>query len=647
MTQMTRISLAPPNPQAATVAALLCVDPLGTAGVVLRHCSQEQRDAWLQLVTELMPPAATMRVMPLSVQEDRLLGGLDLSATLVAGRPVVQTGLLAEVDGGMLVLNSADRLSQRMAAHLAAALDAREVVVERAGAVSRRPARFGLIAFDGGVNEEEHPPEKLMDRLAFRLDFAQMVEEVGEVGKGEDVDDAVDSPARAADRDDVAAARLLLADVEVGEEMRHAVCEAASALGVDSIRASVLAMRVARANAALQGRLEVLSEDAALAVRLVLLPRATMLPAHFDASESVAEESAADESEPPEQDDANAASPENDQENPPSPNEAETEAQDDADSDADTNADTATSEIVLEAALAALPRGLLDSLKIRQAAPSTMQSAGRAGAASRSTQRGRPDGVRAGLPRDGMRLNLIETLRAAAPWQPMRRKRVSGDAYPASATGIHLRREDFRVTRYKQRTETTTLFVVDASGSAALQRLAEAKGAVELLLADCYVRRDSVSLVGFRGRSAEVLLPVTRSLVRAKRSLAGLAGGGGTPLAAAIDMTLSLAQTARRQGRTPVAVLLTDGRANVARDGIGGRPKAIADAMDAARQMRAAGITALVLDTSPQPQPSALQLATEMGAVYLPLPYADAVALSGAVRAATEGQRAVRRGAAA
>jgi magnesium chelatase subunit D len=66
--------------------------------------------------------------------------------------------------------------------------------------------------------------------------------------------------------------------------------------------------------------------------------------------------------------------------------------------------------------------------------------------------------------------------------------------------------------------------------------------------------------------------------------------------------------------------------------------------LDAARQMRAAGITALVLDTSPQPQPSALQLATEMGAVYLPLPYADAAALSGAVRAATKGQRTVRGG---
>ena len=104
---------------------------------------------------------------------------------------------------------------------------------------------------------------------------------------------------------------------------------------------------------------------------------------------------------------------------------------------------------------------------------------------------------------------------------------------------------------------------MDASGSSALHRLAEAKGAIELLLASCYVRRDRVALVAFRGQSAELLLPPTRSLVRAKRSLASLPGGGGTPLAAGIDVSLLLADAVQRRGGTPTIVLLTDGRANV------------------------------------------------------------------------------------
>jgi magnesium chelatase subunit D len=241
-------------------------------------------------------------------------------------------------------------------------------------------------------------------------------------------------------------------------------------------------------------------------------------------------------------------------------------------------------------------------------------------------------GARRGEPRGGARLNLLETLRAAAPWQGLRARQATG---AAQARRIHVRREDFHVTRFKQNTSTTAIFVVDASGSSALHRLAEAKGAVELLLADCYVRRDRVAVIAFRGPHAELLLPPTRSLARAKRSLAGLPGGGGTPLAAALDAARNLAESVRRAGDTPVVVMLTDGRANIARDGTPGRERATQDALAAAATLRACGASSLLLDTSPQPQPGAQALAQCMGATYLPLPHADANAMSHAVRLAT------------
>jgi magnesium chelatase subunit D len=173
-----------------------------------------------------------------------------------------------------------------------------------------------------------------------------------------------------------------------------------------------------------------------------------------------------------------------------------------------------------------------------------------------------------------------------------------------------------------------------------LHRLAEAKGAVELLLADCYVRRDRVALIAFRGvpggaPGAELLLPPTRSLVRAKRCLAALPGGGGTPLAAGLDAARQLAEDVARRGGTPLVVLLTDGRANIARDGSPGRPQATEDALASARLWVAGGLSALWLDTSPQPQESAQRIALAMGARYLPLPHADASRLSQAVRAAS------------
>jgi magnesium chelatase subunit D len=260
------------------------------------------------------------------------------------------------------------------------------------------------------------------------------------------------------------------------------------------------------------------------------------------------------------------------------------------------------------------------------------RSQGKAGALRKSNKRGRPAGVSRGELRGGAKLNVIETLRAAAPWQPLRRREAAASG-ETSRPRILIRKDDFRVSRFKRRTETTTIFVVDASGSAALHRLAEAKGAVELLLADCYIRRDQVALIAFRGSAAELLLPPTRSLARAKRSLAGLPGGGGTPLAAGLDAAFALSDAIRRKGQTPTVIVLTDGRANIARDGGQGRPRAEEDAISAARQLRAAGIAAVLVDTSPRPGISGENVAREMGARYLPLPHADAATLSKAVLA--------------
>jgi magnesium chelatase subunit D len=124
--------------------------------------------------------------------------------------------------------------------------------------------------------------------------------------------------------------------------------------------------------------------------------------------------------------------------------------------------------------------------------------------------------------------------------------------------------------------------------------------------------------------------------VRAKRSLAGLPGGGGTPLAAALDATAALARLAQRRGDTPTVVLLTDGRANVARDGAPGREAAHGEALKAARALGCAGILALFIDTSPRPSDLAKALAAAMRAQYVALPFANAQALAAMVKAAAK-----------
>jgi magnesium chelatase subunit D len=151
-------------------------------------------------------------------------------------------------------------------------------------------------------------------------------------------------------------------------------------------------------------------------------------------------------------------------------------------------------------------------------------------------------------------------------------------------------------------------------------RLAEAKGAVEQLLARAYSRRDHVALLTFRGQAAELLLPPTRSLVMTKARLRGVPGGGATPLAGGLRLALDTALRARARGMTPTIALLTDGRGNVALDGSADRAQSDIETTQMARAIRATGCTALVIDTAQRPQPRLAELARNMGARYLALP---------------------------
>ena len=575
---------------AVWAAALFAVDPHGLGGIVLRAQAGPVRDRWATLQRALLPAATPWRRVPAHIADDRLLGGLDLAATLHSARPVAQRGLLAECDGGVLLVPMAERLDAATAARLAATLDTGEVGFQRHGVGRRWPARLGVIAFDEGVADDPAVPAALADRLALACDIGAVPLRALDEG-------AFDAAA-------VLGARERLAAVTLPEPIARALCGTALGLGVASLRASLLACRTARVAAALRGRGVVVEDDARLATRLVLAPRATRLPP----DESTPPDAPEDEAPPPPQD--NAA---------PPPEQA------DEDRAASDSPAQALEDRLIAAAQAALPAGLLAVLRNAE----TARSAGRIGALSAAPRSGRPIGTRTGSPRGGARLNLIETLRAAAPWQRQR----AAQAMPGSAACVHVRADDLRIARLQQHAATATLFVIDASGSSALHRLAEAKGAVNLLLAECYVRRDQVGVIAFRGRGAEVLLPPTRSLVRAKRCLAALPGGGGTPLAAGLQAVLLMAAQVRRAGASPLVVLLTDGRANIALDGAPGREAAGSDALQVARQLRAARLATLLVDTSPQPSPAAQRLADALAAPYRALPHAGAAELSAAVRA--------------
>ena len=434
-----------------------------------------------------------------------------------------------------------------------------------------------LVAFDEGAVPEEILPSALADRLGLFLDL-------GDLPWSETETVVLNC-------DQVAHACMILPLVQLQANALQSLTSVAFAMGIASLRAPLLAVAVARALAAWRG--EVVVSDATLrhAAELTFAHRGD-LP-----------QSAEDDHEPA----------------PPPPDPAEGE-----DNQPQTEADRLPDEILLEAVRAALPAGLLEQLAAGKASRSAKGSG--TGAVRKGNHRGRPLPSLPGTPGSGKRIDLVATLRAAAPWQPLRRR--------SEGPRLEIRKSDLRLKRYQESSDRVLIFAVDASGSSAFGRLAEAKGAVELLLAQAYARRDHVALIAFRGLKAELILPPTRSLVQTKRRLTALPGGGGTPLAAGLKMAFELAQQARARGMTPTVALLTDGRGNIALDGTPDREVAEADCLRIARALRAAGLPGLVIDIGNRPQPALRRMAEALGAPYLPLPRADAQRLTAVLQAA-------------
>ena len=569
-------------------AAVFALDPAAAGGLALRARSGPTSDLWIAGTMELVDPAAPVVKLPIHAQTDRIVGGLDLETTLRTGRPVGQQGLLAAADGGILVIPMAERLSAETAAAIGAALENGFVHVEREGLSLRGETRFGILALDEGAEPEEGLPPGLRDRIGAIVDLDACA--VGDLGP---------SPYA---RSDIVGARRALASVAVGDAGLEQICAFASALGIDSIRPAAAAGHWARSAAAMRGGSEPSEAEILFVCRTILLPHANRIPLSEDPADAA----------PPEPDPGNAADSEAVRNSPQS-------------------LDGEAGERVVDAERAVLPPHLLALLDRSTSADGIGPRSGRATASSLSTRHGRPAGVRVGKPGSQGRLNLVETLRSAAPWQRLRTR----EGRDAASPPLELRRSDFRVNRYKQRIHTTTIFVVDASGSTALHRLAEAKGAIELLLAESYIRRDEVALIAFRGNAAELLLPPTRAIARAKRGLSGLPGGGGTPVATGLDAALKLALAVRAKGNIARLVVLTDGRANVALDGMPGRERAEADAISGARAIRRQGVDALFVDIARNRRPFAGLLAREMGARYLFMPRADSARIHASVRHGT------------
>jgi magnesium chelatase subunit D len=590
---------------------LAAVDP-AIGGVLVRGQKGSGKTTLARGLAALLPGMAPFIELPVGASEERLVGSVDLRLVITEGEHRFLPGLLAAADGGVLYVDEVNLLPDHLVDVLLDVAVSGVNRVERDGVSHQHPSRFVLL---GSMNPEEGELRpQLLDRFGFSVDVlaSEIPGERAEAIRRRlafDADPEGFCASWSAPQEALRARVVGTRPARLGEGLLDAISALCVAAGVEGLRADLVTARATAALAGWEGRDVAAEEDVRRVAPLVLAHRRRRTP--FESPGIAAEE--LDEM----LDEAFRApawrAPHGDAGDEP-PGAAG--GQDGADGQGGSRAGRSAPPVE--------PRAMQVDLPVPGKAAEGLRpggAEGRRGSTGEAGRRGRHVGDRVPEGPVGA-LAVTGTLLAAA----------SRAGSVSSSGPLVVSAEDIREKVHEHRESFLVILVVDASGSMAQERMAAAKGAALSLLLDAYQHRDQVAVVTFAGEGAEVLLRPTSSVDVARSRLVTLPTGGRTPLAAGITTAAHLASSPGVAQRTPVVVLVSDGRATAAEGG----QDPVAAALAAATLLRAKRVPAVVIDVEDGPIRLGLAagLAEEMGARYIPVEELTGDRLAHVVRSA-------------
>ena len=557
--------------------------------------------------------------LPVGATEDRVVGTIDIERAIKSGEKHFDPGLLASANRGILYIDEVNLLDDHLVDVLLDAAAMGVNVVEREGVSFSHPAsfilvgtmnpeegelrpqlldRFGLAVEVTGIHDREARKEIVRRRVAFEKDPSEFA--------------AAWEAAQQQIRDTISKAKQLLPHVTLGEDLLDLIAQICEDFGVDGHRADIVIHKAATTLAAYHGRTEASVEDVKEAAELALLHRRRRQPFEDPGmdqqqlEQSLQEWSERSEPTPDGEPEENSPRPFDEPSSPQEPKGGGGEQIFDPD----------------------------QPYRVIPLAGTILDQMSRSGSGRRSLSRTESKTGRyaASVVPQGKVTDLAvdATLRAAAPFQARRR---DGTTIP---TAVLIEQHDLRQKIRKKKVGNLIMFCLDTSGSMGVQeRMTATKGAILSLLIDAYQRRDRVGLVVFRGDRAELLLSPTGSAEMAHKHLVAVPTGGRTPLAHGLALALDTLRNCLALDRRalPLLVLVSDGRANVGRWG----RDPVGDAEQVAKQIKAAGIRAIAVDTERDVVSFGLvrRVCEEMGGTYLRLEELRAEPIISAVRMET------------